>query len=62
MDGMTAAEYRKQLFIELIEIVAELGWNVGIPEDVEEGEEVPGLIIGERDYVDSILEKIDKED
>jgi len=50
----TDIEYRKQLLKELIDIVGELGWQVAIPEDIEEEEEVPGLIIGTSEYIDAV--------
>lgn len=50
-------QYREQLFKELIEIVEELGWNVAIPQ-VEEDDEVPGLVIGKAEYVDAVTEAL----
>jgi hypothetical protein len=50
----TDAEYRAQLFKELIEIVHELGWEVGIPKGPAD-EEVPGMVIGKPAYVRSKL-------
>lgn len=55
---MTDEQYRKQLFKELIDIVGELGWNIAFL-DSKEDEEVSGLLIGEPDYIDSILEIIE---
>jgi hypothetical protein len=52
---MTDAEYRRQLVKELIDIVKELGWDMAVP-DIDDHEEVPGLIIGEKTYVDYVVE------
>lgn len=54
----TDAEYRMQLFKELIEIVGELGWEVGIPKG-DPDEEVPGMVIGRSAYVRKILGEYD---
>lgn len=58
-DFETEKQYREQLFKELIEIVEELGWNVAIPH-VEEDDEVPGLIIGNPEYVEAVTEALEE--
>lgn len=53
----TDLDYKKQLMKELIEIVGELGWQVAMPGENEE-DEVEGLIIGEPQFVDDILNNL----
>jgi hypothetical protein len=54
----TDEEYKQQLMKELIDIASELGWQIAIPE-TEEDDTVPGLIIGEPEYVEEVLEALD---
>lgn len=60
-DFSTEAQYREQLFKELIEIVGELGWQVAIPNGPED-DEVPGLIIGTEEYVNRVTEAMEDQD
>jgi hypothetical protein len=55
----TDAEYKQQLIKDLLTICEELGWNVAIPQ-VEEDDEVPGLIIGTAEYVEMVTEALDE--
>lgn len=55
-------QYREQLFKELIEITKELGWDVAIPKSNDPNEEVKGLIIGQSDYVENIMNVLDDMD
>lgn len=57
----TDGEYKQQLMKELIEIVGQLGWNIAVP-DFGEDEDVPGLVIGEPEYIDKILEILEDAD
>lgn len=56
----TDEDYKKQLIKELIYIAEELGWNVCIP-DVEEDEMVPGLILGEPEYIEEVMDALEDE-
>ena len=57
-DFSTEGEYRLQLFKDLIEIVKELGWDIGLPK-VGPDDEVPGMIIGQSSYVKKVTEAYD---
>jgi hypothetical protein len=52
-------DYKSQLIKDLLEICEELGWSVAIP-DTEEDEEVPGLIIGNPEYIEKVLDAVDQ--
>ena len=58
-DFETDGQYRHQLFKELIEIVTELGWSMAIPKG-DDNEEVPGLIVGSDEYLEEVLDKLDR--
>lgn len=53
-------EREKSLFMALVEIAGELGWSVAIPEDQnsDNPDDVKGLILGELDYLEFVLENI----
>ncbi len=57
-DFDTDHDYKAQLFKELIDIIHELGWSVALP-NVDEDSIVPGMIIGEQEYIDSIVDQLD---
>lgn len=44
-------------FVELLKLISEAGWVFAVPE-LEAEDEVPGLIIGTADYVESILDHL----
>ena len=51
----------EDLFLTLVQIVKSMGWSVCIP-NIEDDEMVPGMIIGTDEYVNDILNKIEKND
>jgi hypothetical protein len=48
---------KKKPFYDLVKAVKEIGWNVAVP---KAGKKVVGLVIGQEEYVDSILAALDK--
>lgn len=53
-----AKEISENQALELLMIAAEaMGWTIIVP-DVDDDEEVPGLIIGKEEYVDWILDTL----
>lgn len=59
-DFDTDSAYKVQLVKELLEIANELGWQVALPSQKEQNEEVPGLIIGQGKYVNKVLDCLAK--
>lgn len=52
---MVKQEDEQEAFVMIIEACRILGWQFVIPNFVEDDDEVPGLIIGTKKYVDKIL-------
>lgn len=48
------SEETEELYERLLNLIAEIGWSIAIP-DVSDDEEVPGLIIGTEEYVGKVL-------
>lgn len=49
-------------WLMIIEACSILGWHFAIPNFIKDDEEVPGLIIGNQEYMDKILKSIEKYD
>lgn len=51
-------EQAEDIFERLIQVVTELGWDVAIPDSGDDDAPVKGLIIGQSDYIDTILKHL----
>lgn len=58
-DFETESQYKQQLIKELIDICEELKWNIALPNGSNDDEEVEGLIIGNAEYVNYILDIVE---
>ena len=41
-------------FIQLLQLIEELGWDLALP-DIDDDDDVPGLIIGTPEYIEWVL-------
>lgn len=46
----------QELFKELVEVLSDLGWTIAVP--ITEDESMPGMVIGDKEYVKLILSKL----
>ena len=44
----------------LIRIVKELGWEIAVPQQHDQGADIKGLIIGEQSYIDYVLKHLEQ--
>ena len=44
-----------QDFEKLIQLIQNLGWDIALP-DLNDDDEVPGMVIGNENYVQSVIE------
>ena len=49
-----------ELFLELAKLVKQLGWGIAFPANPNELDNVPGLIIGDKEYLELVTRLIPK--
>ena len=48
------------LLSKFVELIKEMGWSIAIPKDVDGSDLVRGVIVGEAEYIDGILNCLEK--
>lgn len=58
IDTSEASEDDLKVFTRLMEAISDMGWDIAV--DPRSGDQVRGMIIGTEEYVQEIVEKIDR--